>query len=309
MSGDEGRRVQALLDAGRITRDEADILLAALAEEATAPREEVLAATQADSAVEESVTDPLGPEQPAADVQTPSVPVPPEPPLPTPPRPPEPPHGHTDAATHTDPAAGAQTAWVKLSGFCGDLKVQSDPTLSSPVVSGHAAVERRGADYLIRTPPEPKGGNWLSRLHKAAGNVEVRLPTGLGLELAIAAGDGEVRGVRALRGSFTGGDFEVKGADALDLNVTAGDITLELCPRSGLQRLRAISGDFTLIFAAGSSAVVSGSATCGDLTLPPTFSRSGSFASQRFEGTLGAGDARLELRLTAGDVTVRAEDA
>lgn len=306
----ERARVQALVDAGSITQDEADILFAALEDEAPQQREEGLEVAEArgDRTVDSPMADDLAADASAVKIQPPRVPTPPEPLPPAaalPPEPPEAPPHHADAATD------ARTTWVKLSGFCGDLSVRGDPTLTSPVVTGYATVERSDAGYLIRTPPDHKGGggNWLSRLHKAAGNVEVRLPAGMGLDLAIAAGDGEVRGVRALKGSFTGGDFEVEGADTLDLNVTAGDIALALCPRSGSQRLRAISGDFTLSFAPGSSAEVSGSATCGDLTLPQTFSRSGSFASQRFEGTLGAGDARLELRLTAGDVTVRAADA
>ena len=123
------------------------------------------------------------------------------------------------------------------------------------------------------------------------------------------AGDGEVRDVKAIRGTFTGGDFEVAGAEAVDLTVTAGDVTLKLRPWAGTQRLKAISGDVDVIFLAGTSATVSGSATCGDLDLPPNFRRNGGFANHKFEGTLGAGEARLELRLTAGDVTIRAEDA
>ena len=224
----------------------------------------------------------------------------------SPPHPPEPPR----APPKADTDAQVQTQWVKLSGFCGDLSVEADPYLKAPVVTGKATLERTDTGYLIRTPPETKGeGNWLTRLHQAAGDVNVRLPAEMGLDLRIAAGDGEVRGIKHIKGNFTGGDFEILDAETVDLTVTAGDINLKLRPQTGEQRLRATSGDLDLTFLTGSSVMVSGSATCGDLTLPPDFSRSGGFVGGTFEGTLGTGEARLELRLTAGDVTVRAENA
>ena len=284
MSQTEQARVQALLASGRITEDEAEILFAALDEEVqTPPTSESTLPVSRDSLQ--------------------AVPLPPEPAQTPPPRPPEPLRNPrvNDAAQ--------QTQWVKLSGFCGDLSVEADASLSSPVVTGKATLERTPeGDYLIRTPPQAKGeSNWLTKLHQAAGDVRVRLPTDMGLDLRIAAGDGEVRGVKTVKGSFTGGDFELSEAETLDLTVTAGDVTLKLRPRTGEQRLRATSGDVDVTFLAGSSVTVSGSATCGDLSLPKNFMRSGGFVGGNFEGTLGAGEARLELRLTAGDVTVKAD--
>lgn len=339
MNDNERDRVQALLESGRISADEAEILFAALAEsEAAGPETRSPAATEPDSAArdENLIEDPSGetpdsgssdsldtpqqrslqdePHGPVADSS-----LPPRPPARADAPPPRPPQSPTpsrlpDPAPNLAPAE-TPTTWVKLIGFCGDLNVRSDPNLSSPVVDGHATLERTDAGYLIRTPPDLKGadskgagGNWLTRLHKAAGDVSVRLPAELGLELGIMAGDGEVRDVKAIRGTFTGGDFEVSGAETVDLTVTAGDVTLKLRPCAGEQRVKAISGDVDVVFLAGSSAVVSGSATCGDLDLPRDFRRSGGFASHKFEGTLGAGEARLELRLTAGDVNITAED-
>jgi hypothetical protein len=120
--------------------------------------------------------------------------------------------------------AESPAGWVRLSGFCGDLSVESDPGLGAPVVTGHATLERTDTGYLIRTPPADREGgrNWLTRLHKAAGDVTVRLPEGLGLDLSVAAGDGDIRGVKTLKGNFTGGDFDVDGTETVDLTVTAG---------------------------------------------------------------------------------------
>ena len=328
MSQTEHARVQALLESGRITEDEAEILFAALGERDENPRE----AQGLPSVSEKSsaTAEPLEPSSTSLhqslrqsirqgtedalkstkqitkdalrstgldSAEPPAVPSAP------PPRPPEPPR------TPNIDAAAQQ--WVKLSGFCGDLSVEADASLSSPVVTGKATLERTPeGDYLIRTPPQAKGeSNWLTRLHQAAGDVRVRLPADMGLDLRIAAGDGEVRGVKTVKGSFTGGDFELSEAETLDLTVTAGDATLKLRPRTGEQRLRATSGDVDVTFLAGSSVTVSGSATCGDLSLPNGFARSGGFVGGNFEGTLGAGEARLELRLTAGDVDIRAERA
>lgn len=283
----EHARVQALLDSGRITQDEAEILFAALDEEPQNPSPSSVAAAPTSRETSSAA----------------SVPLPPEPKKASPPQPPELPR--------IPPEVGKvpqQTQWLKLSGFCGDLSVEADPYLNTPLVTGKATLERTETGYLIRTPPESKNeGNWLTRLHQAAGDVKVRLPENVGLDLRIASGDGEIRGVRAVKGSFTGGDFKLIDAETLDLTVTAGDVTVKLRPQMGEQRLRATSGDVNLTFLAGASVTVSGSATCGDLTLPQTFSRSGGFVGGNFEGTLGAGEAHLELHLTAGDVTVRAD--
>ncbi len=317
-SSTEHARVQALLESGRITQDEAEILFAALEEGSSNIREKPFSTSETSlntpnnsasddgdnlgltelTSLSKAVTDEeLG----LTDLKPVQPPQPPTSALPLPPQLPK---------TPQTPQKIESTVqqWVKLSGFCGDLSVETDPALNSPVVTGKATLERTETGYLIRTPPEAKSeGNWLTRLHQAAGDVKVRLPENVGLDLRIAAGDGEVRGVRAVKGSFTGGDFRLTDTETVDLTVTAGDVTAKLRPRAGEQRLRTTSGDVNLTFLAGASVTVSGSATCGDLTLPPTFSRNGGFVGGNFEGTLGAGEARLELHLIAGDVTVRAD--
>lgn len=232
-------------------------------------------------------------------------PAPETPRLPQPPTPPTAPL-QTGDSVHTYPAG---RRWAKISGFCGDLDIRSDPNIREPSINGSASFEWDGNAFVIRTPPKDKEGGrgWLQRLHRAAGDLKVRLPEGMGLDLAIAAGDGSVRGVQNVRGNFTGGDFDLKGAETIDLTVTAGDISIGLKPTAGQQRLRATSGDIDLTLHAGSSVTVSGNATCGDLDLPSSFRREGGIATQRFSGIVGGGDAELELRLTAGDVNVKLE--
>ena len=310
MSQTEHARVQALLESGRITEDEAEILFAALGEDS---REETPSLPPQASTDSSSNDDPLGLaeleslRQDVTDEELGLTELKPVQPPPSasalPPHPPEPPRGPKIADTTQ------QTQWVKLSGFCGDLFVEVDASLSSPTVTGKATLERTPeGGYLIRTPPQAKGeNNWFTKLHQAAGDVKVRLPAEMGLDLRIAAGDGEVRGVKSVKGSFTGGDFGVSGAETLDLAAKAGDISLKLRPRKGEQRLRAIAGDVNVTFLTDSSVSVSGKAKCGDLTLPKNFTRNGSFVGGTFEGTLGAGEAHLELRLIAGDITIKGD--
>lgn len=350
-------RVQALLEEGRITTAEADILFAALGDVAKdSSKDEEAGEDEPDSASRSTAArvtpeqtrdeararahetaekarekarakaqeardkgersfrlDPI--EMPGFTIPAIDIPLwpkeaatPPDADSPAQPQPPAPPKAPPQASesVHAYPA-GAR--WAKVSGFCGDLDVRSDPNISEPSVNGSASFEWDGRAFVIRTPPKDKEGgrNWLNRLHRAAGDLKVRLPEGMGLDLAIAAGDGSVRGVKDVRGNFTGGDFDLRDAEHIDLTVTAGDISIGLRPTTGQQRLRATSGDIDLTLREGSSVKVSGRATCGDLDLPRGFSREGGLATQRFSGTVGGGDAELELRLTAGDVNVKLE--
>ncbi len=350
-------RVQALLDEGRITAAEADILFAALGDDesedtdtpttsedddpegshrtgtritpeqtrdeararaheaAEAARAKARAARESAQNSPANVSDrsvkafQLGEEGSASpQISRPPPPQPQEPEVPRLPQPPTPPTAPPQAeeSVYTYPAG---QRWARISGFCGDLDVRSDPTITEPSINGSASSEWDGSAFVIRTPPKDKEGGrgWLQRLHRAAGDLQVRLPEGMGLDLAIAAGDGSVRGVREVRGHFTGGDFDLTGAETLDLTVTAGDVNIRMRPTAGRQRLRATSGDIDLTLLPGSSVAVSGRATCGDLELPGGFNRDGGIATQRFSGTVGAGEAELELRLTAGDVSVRLE--
>jgi hypothetical protein len=350
-------RVQTLLDEGRITAAEAEILFAALdevegksnsegdpseddpegarrlpprvtpeqareeararaheaAEQARAKARQARAETKQARQAADVNAEPsqLGGEKSgyASSYQT-QPPQPPAAETPTLPQPPSPPNSAqpTGGSINTYPVG---QRWARISGFCGDLDVRSAPNISEPSISGNASFSWDGSVFAIRTPSKDSEGgrNWLHRLHRAAGDLKVTLPEGMGLELSVTAGDGNVRGVREVRGNFTGGDFDLRDAEHIDLTTTAGDVSISLRPRSGKQRLRATSGDIDLTLLGGSSVTVSGKATCGDLELPQGFTRDGGFGTQRFAGTVGAGEAELELRLTAGDVDVKLEHA
>lgn len=379
----ERERIQALLDAGRISQADAELLFNALDDE-EAPEESFgvgeaaeglsdtgtgtvgeSAAAQGFVSTNGSPTDPLrdtseenarervtenasgssanGLADDVARELSPQPPEPPEPPTPVIPLPPPPPEATWGAAESGrapqedafKEAAGREETgvehWLKLAGGCGDLLVTVDPTLREPTFTGEGVLERQGSNYVFRTPfdwksttvdfakamtegfmssraSDGKGGNWLTKLRSLGSSLKICLPEGYGLDLGLFAGDGTIRGVRALRGKFTGGDLTVEGAEHLDLNVTSGDVTMKVRPVRGEQRLRATSGDVTLTFLAGSDVTVSGKATAGDIDVPRGFSQGRGFGTTELSGVLGAGRARLELRLTAGDVDIRAED-
>ncbi len=112
---------------------------------------------------------------------------------------------------------------------------------------------------------------------------------------------------KVLKGIYTVVDLFVLLRRPSKPTLSSSSAASDVYQSQGEGRVKTISGDVDVTFLVGSSAVVSGSATCGDLDLPPGFTQNGGFANQKFEGTLGAGEGRLELRLTAGDVNIRAE--
>jgi hypothetical protein len=304
----ERERIQALLDAGRISAADAELLFSALEDSTlddSAFDDSALTETgtrlestggangvKADGGeVDRGEVDGVGAGRAFAPASSPE-PLPPDTPVPR------------------HPPFGAEVnRWLYLKGGCGDLTVTVNPALAQPTFTGEGVLERQGQNYSLRTPSDWKSGNWLSKLRSLAGHVDLQLPEGYGLDLHVFAGDGTIQGVRALRGKFTGGDLTATGAEHLDLTVTSGDATLSLRPRQGRQRLRTRSGDLTLTFLSGSSVTVSGKATAGDISVPAGFSRGRGFGTTELTGRLGAGDAQLELHLTAGSVTLRAEGA
>ena len=164
---DEQRRVQALFESGHISEDEAEILFAALAEgepetllpAVAAPSSAVRAENlQTDKTPEADGNDlnvsEQSPQQDEVQGSAPSS----RPPIPLPPAPAEVQQPQSPEPPRAPDTAPDPMTWVKLSGFCGDLTVTSDPNISSPVIDGHALLEHTETGYLIRTPPESKGG-------------------------------------------------------------------------------------------------------------------------------------------------------
>ena len=279
----EQDRIQALVEEGKISQEEAKLLLEALQD---TEQEEVERVDMS-----KAVAPPDPPTSPS-----------PEPPVSTPSSAPE---------SSLEPPTSSQevTRWVTVSMLAGDLDVSVDSSLSEPVFEGKAELTRRGDDFEIRQRPRQKEGeslldnllNW-----GKAGDLEVRIPVGYGLEVKSKAGDIDVEGVPYLKGKLLAGDVDAQEVGGIDLSLQAGDVDVSLRLTAGEHRLKAMAGDVDIVLLAGSSVVTNGNISAGSLHLEGPFTRQESIAGGRFEGTVGAGGARLEVDLMAGDVSVKA---
>ena len=290
----EKDRIQALVDEGKITQQEATLLLEAL---------------QDIEYESEEVSEREGTER--IDTSKSSNSVPPAPPSgvepveSTPPRVPENAPSPTSSARSTQGVA----RWITVSMLAGDLDVCVDTSLSEPVFEGKAELTRRGDDFEIRQRPRQKEGesildnllNWVK-----AGDLKVRIPSGYGLEVRSKAGDIDVRGVPYLKGKLLAGDIDAREVGGIDLSLQAGDVDVSLNLLAGEHRLKAMAGDVDIVLLGGSSVTTRGKINAGSLHLEGPFTRQDGTVGGRFEGRVGAGNATLEIDLMAGDVSVKA---
>lgn len=209
----EQERIQALLQAGKITQQEADLLLSALDEGDAAAR-------QADWTINETVGQPQY--APSASSEQPGW-----------------------------QPQGLRWARVKLTA--GQLEVKLDPSLQMPVTEGQAEVRQVGSDLEITPKMVNSsflggllGGlgslelrlpaGWGLDLGSKAAQVEVE---GVAfLKGRVAAGNVELRGVEGLDLEVTAGNIE--GSLLLRegqhrLQVSMGNAELDLLPGSSVQ--------------------------------------------------------------------------
>jgi hypothetical protein len=100
------------------------------------------------------------------------------------------------------------------------------------------------------------------------------------------------------------GDLSVRDAAAVDLSKAAGDLSVAFRPTTGRHRISAKAGDVDVRFLPGSDASVEASVSMGDLDAPG-FEVDDRMVGAQARGTLGAGSAQVEVRLTAGDLNLR----
>ena len=119
-----------------------------------------------------------------------------------------------------------------------------------------------------------------------------------------------VRGVSHVRGRMLAGDLAIDGASFVDVDKKAGDFEARIRPTAGKQRLVAKAGDLDVVLLPGSDVRVSASVKVGDLRIRGEGfkgSRESQGIGHRQSLTLGAGTAELELRLSAGSMTLKTE--
>jgi hypothetical protein len=341
----EIERVQALRDAGHITPEDAERLIGVLREldgdlvgapssTAAAPVNAVgpgptFPGTPPGPPAPPSPPAPPGPTQPPvppvppgpAAPEVPSVPPgpaePEKPPVPPGPGEPSVPPSTTDPEREREaPEDSAPirlapdgTRWCAIELTAADLSVTAadvtEPVIESdddqeivitPTHDGVRVGSRRGASLE----------NWIGRLRSLS--IDVRLPRDWGLALDLKAGDANVRDVRFVHGRMLAGDLEVRGAEAVDVQKAAGDLTVEFRPTRGRHRIVSKAGDVDVILLPGSHAVVEGSVSIGDLHARG-FEIDRRTVGGQARGRFGDGSARVEVRLTAGDLKLRAPGA
>lgn len=311
-------RVKALRDAGHITPEEAERLIGVLSEldepapsgpvsgavpspapasaggpsapASSAPASAGGASTSAAGAPATASGDPAAPAVPAAEASRPAADA-------------------GAAGAVADPAAfelaPAGTRWCTVVLTAADLTVRADD-VAEPVVE--ASEEHQlditptagGLRIASRRPISVEG--WFGRLRSL--DVDVRLPRGWGLDLDQKAGDANVHDVPYVRGTMLAGDLEVTGARAVDLSKAAGDLQVAFRPTEGRHRISAKAGDVDVRLLEGSDATIEASLTIGELTARGLQVDRRTVGAEA-RGVLGEGRAKVEVRLTAGDLDIR----
>jgi hypothetical protein len=203
--------------------------------------------------------------------------------------------------------APAGTRWCAIELTAADLSVVADD-IAEPVVQGD------DEQKLIVTPTDDgirvtseRGWSvdrWIGR--STALDVHVRVPRAWGVALDLKAGDADVVDVPYVRGRMLAGDLSVREAKSVDLSKAAGDLSVSFRPTAGRHRITAKAGDVDVLFLSGSDATVEASVSMGDLHAPG-FEVDDRMVGAQARGRIGAGNARVEVRLTAGDLSVRSD--
>ncbi|MDX2004337.1 MAG: hypothetical protein SFU83_03590 [Meiothermus sp.] len=228
----ERNRIEALFQSGKITREEADLLISALEEGSKAE-------DYAYKAMDENLGQPQVSHQPAG-WQPDGLPQ--------------------------------NLRWIRLRLLAGELEVKLDPSLQSPVVAeGQAEVRPSGGDVEI-IPQMVKSsflGGLLSGM--PVGSLEIRVPPGWGLDLDSKAGNVEVDGIDYLRGRIAAGNVELERVKGLDLETSAGNIEGTLLLTEGRHRLKVSMGNVDLDLLEGSSVRLDAGVSMGNLAMNGNF--------------------------------------
>ena len=207
--------------------------------------------------------------------------------------------------------APAETPWVVVEMIGGDLDITVDPTLEVPVAEGgpgYVEVAPDADGYKVRFMPEK--GNFLDRFLSSvrSGDLDVRIPPHFGVSIQATAGDIDLHGVRYLRGRLRAGDVSADRLEGVDFALMAGDFEATLDLKGGDHVVTVGAGEATVAIPEPADVTVTGRVSIGDLD-----SRIGGLDERdvglggEVAGTLGAGSARLRLRVTTGDLTIRGD--
>ena len=210
----------------------------------------------------------------------------------------------TKTAPRVSLGVPATTRWLTIDTLAGDIDVDVDASLDAPVAEGPEglSLEPVGDDWVLRIERE----GFLERLMNSQrdGDLQVRVPAGFGVDLQVKAGDIELRGVPYLRGHVLAGDVLAEGLQAVDFTLSAGDLEIGLTANDGQNRISMKAGDLHVRLEPGSDVAIEGRVSIGDADVPKSFDVSSKGLGKTFEGVVGQGTAKLDIRQSAGDTKV-----
>jgi Putative adhesin len=310
-------RIENLLREGKISPEEANKLFKALE-------------AQGETAEKSTPTVGQGSSGPA--IPTPVKPVPPTPVTPvtpvTPPTPPVKPVApvttiHTETKQTHEFEFDGPIKVVFININAGDIDVVGVPGNRLQVEgNGVLSVVHDEATQTIRIGSSGKMDNptevgFLDTVFKAIGrvmpvNVKIKVPSNLPrLEIKALAGDVDVQGVAGLvKLDLSAGDLKLRDVGQFVIDAKAGDIKVNTKLETGESKISALAGDIEVRLEPGSSVSLKARVQAGDVgakgfILSQTDKR---ITGGSLEGRLGAGRAKLEVSLMAGDLDVIAID-
>ena len=313
-------RIENLLREGKISPEEANKLFRAL--EAQGETVEKSTPTVGQGSSGPAIPIPVKPVAPTP----PTPPTPPAPPV-TPIKPPPiPDHSATrNLETHDvnkftfdgplkNVIININSGDIDVVGIPGDhLEVESSSLLSI-VREDDKETILIGASGKLENPTEL---GFLDTVFKAIGRVmpvdiKVKVPANLPrLEIKALAGDVDVQGVAGLvKLNVSAGDLKLRDVGQFEIDAKAGDIKVSTKLETGESKITALAGDIEVRLEPGSSVSLKARVQAGDVgakgfILSQTDKR---ITGGSLEGRLGAGRAKLDVSLMAGDLDVIAID-
>lgn len=184
--------------------------------------------------------------------------------------------------------------WLTVKVSAGSVTIKGVSGLSKPVVknmngvSSQSIQENSGA-YSIT-------GNF--------GDTTLEMPNTMGLKLDVSAGEAKVSDVAFLKGSNSVGSVQASRIGGLDFKVDAGEFNASALLDTGNHRLRVKAGSAKLEVLDGSSLDIIGTCNLGSFKVPDTFSTQSNPIKGKFEGKIGSGKAKLKVKVQAGEVRI-----
>lgn len=303
-------RIENLLREGKISPEEANKLFKAL---------------EAQGETVERSTPTVGQGSSGPAIPTPVRPVPPAPVTPvTPPTPPVKPvpsvtttHSETKQTHEFEFDGPIKAVFININA--GDIDVVGVPGNRLQVEgNGVLSVVHDEATQTIRIGSSGKMDNptevgFLDTVFKAIGrvipvNIKVKVPANLPkLEVKAFAGDVDVQGVTgSVHIDLSAGDIKLRDASQFEITSKAGNIKVNTKLENGESKVTGLAGDIEVSLEPGSSVSLKARVQAGDVgakgfILSQTDKR---VTGGSLEGRLGAGRAKLEVSLSAGDVDV-----